>query len=65
MQGQECDKNQLSWVPVSHWKKLSGKKGGERMNEGGEEHGGAPREAGRESQDRANKEDKQERKQNS
>lgn len=35
MQGQECDKNQLSWVPVSHWKKRSGK--GEQMKEGGEE----------------------------
>lgn len=46
MQGQERDKNQLSWVPVSHWKKLSGE-GGEKMNENGEEqHRGAPSKVG-------------------
>lgn len=33
------------------------------MNEGGEEHRGAPRRGGRESQDKANKEDNQESKQ--
>lgn len=63
MQGQERDKNQLSWVPVSPWKKLSGK-GGERMNEGEEGHHGAPSEVGRRSQDKAHKEDKEERKTN-
>lgn len=46
MQGQERDKNQLSWVPVSHWKKLSGK-GGERMNKTGEEQHGALSKVGR------------------
>lgn len=46
MQGQERDKNQLSWVPVSLWKKLSGKEG-ERMNWDGEERHGAPSKVGR------------------
>ena len=38
MQGQERDKNQLSWVPVSHWKKLLGKGQGRKD---GLEWGGA------------------------
>lgn len=59
MQGQERDKNQLSWVPVSHWKKLSGE-GGEKMNENGEEQhgGGGAEQSGAKSGDKANKEDK-------
>lgn len=54
MQGQERDKNQLSWVPVRHWKKLS-RKGGEKMNESGEEQQGESSKMGRKSQHKANK----------
>lgn len=57
MQGQERDKNQLSWVPVSHWKKLS-RKGGERMNKTGEEQHRVSSKMGRKSQGKANKGDK-------
>ena len=50
-------KNQLKWVPVSHWKKLPGK-GQERKD--GLEWGGAAwgaEQSGEESSDKANKED--------
>lgn len=61
MQGQERDKNQLSWVPVSQWKKLSGK-GGQRMKESGEEQVRAPAKWGERSPDEAKKGENQERK---
>ena len=50
-------KNQLSWVPVSHWKKLQGK-GRERKDEleWGGAAWGAEQSLG-ESSDKANKED--------